>query len=88
MVPAEMGQVTRHHEGLGSIPFASPPLPMPLSVTGQGLRQLLYAPGVNSRAARMVALHATSNVLLETNRLWQRDGHRPVINRGDDFKVS
>ena len=89
MVPAEMGQVTRHHAGLWLYSFRTASLVhADLSVTGQGLRQLLHAPGVNSRYARMVALHVSSNVLLETNRLWQSDAHRPVINRGDDSKVS
>jgi len=43
-----------------------------LSLTGQGSRQLLHEPDVNARYTRMVALHVSSNILLERNRIWNR----------------
>ena len=43
-----------------------------LSLIGQGTRQPLHEPDANARYTRMVALHVSSNILLERNRIWNR----------------
>lgn len=43
-----------------------------LSLAGQGSRQLLHEPDLSARYTRMVALHVSSNILLERNRIWNR----------------
>jgi phosphoglycerol transferase MdoB-like AlkP superfamily enzyme len=43
-----------------------------LSLSGQASRQSIHEPDAKSRYVRMVALHVSSNVLLEQNRIWNR----------------
>jgi len=43
-----------------------------LSLSGQVSRQSIHEPDAKSRYVRMVALHVSSNVLLERNRIWSR----------------
>ena len=48
-----------------------------LSLAGQGSRQPLHEPEADNRYARLIALHVSSNVLLERNRIWSRHLRSP-----------